>query len=77
MFSAAERAPVSKSLQISIAYSITYFPSPFNEENGFFIFKMVSLRWFISHKEEAMMQKKEDATLVSEKAKGYFDQGFN
>jgi hypothetical protein len=77
MFSAAERAPVSKSLQVSIAYSITHFLFPFNEENGFFIFKMVKLRSFISHKGEGVMGKKEDTTSISEKAKGYFAQGFN
>ena len=50
---------------------------------GFFNFKMLNLERFIFDNESlgaegrTPMGKKDDAKLVSEKAKSYFEQGFN
>jgi len=62
---------------------ITYLSFTFKEGYGFLCFKMLNLKRFIFDNESLRsegripMGKKDDAKLVSEKAKSYFDQGFN
>jgi hypothetical protein len=62
---------------------ITYLRLTFKEGYGFLCFKMLNLERFIFDNESsigewrASMGKKDDAKSVSEKARSYFEQGFN